>query len=673
MPKRKTYLKNRSYKKRSYKKRSYKKKSYKKRSYKKKSYLRGGADEHLPMEMDEKQLSDALDTLEDFPAAAMDSPLSDGDGDGGDSGASPSDAGEEVEGTTFIRYHNAEGVPYYYDSETGETQWDVPQITPPTAHHEMDFGEDEFDFSGSDDLGMLPSLDEPGIGPLGAVANFGQLGSQAMVGPMVVPMAGDDEPVCMFVGIGESQKAHNGTVQREPFSRVDWVYMKKPQKPMCKGCTSTLRKHYNGKTNSPELAAAFVKEVQRYKCPRCNVWNDGAIAAAAVPPNLVCRECKWTAGSGDPNKPRKAPGARRPRRDVPENVPAGALDSEESRDVLGAIEEFDSAGGAFDQHGVTAFMGNPMGVSLGDQTLQPWPAQAMETFAGAAQPPSPVSAKARSRSPKRSKEQEEGLPTRWRCRTDPGWKRTDRGGVDCYTLQDELSPKFNEYNVRWSTLISIFTLLKKEPGCTDVETLSRGVSFASNMQCRARVAKLNSIFETMTGEKQIQMDKFNKILMVNAYIGDGFVCQGRKRVDPSEIVCEHGTAGCHGSRETTRNAPRRQGKKQGGDLTRVGVHNKECKGHVHVPPENKCSNYKTKDCQYNPRNGRARHTVTTCPGYKQRDRTNQKRKKRTAAQAVMGQPVAPAPPPPPAYQMQQPPAAQAVAAFAVPQPPAPGL
>jgi hypothetical protein len=36
--------------------------------------------------------------------------------------------GEDVPGTTFIRYHNADGVPYYYDRVTGETQWDEPQV-----------------------------------------------------------------------------------------------------------------------------------------------------------------------------------------------------------------------------------------------------------------------------------------------------------------------------------------------------------------------------------------------------------------------------------------------------------------------------------------------------------------------------------------------------------------
>ena len=36
--------------------------------------------------------------------------------------------GEDVPGTTFIRYHNVDGVPYYYDRVTGETQWDEPQV-----------------------------------------------------------------------------------------------------------------------------------------------------------------------------------------------------------------------------------------------------------------------------------------------------------------------------------------------------------------------------------------------------------------------------------------------------------------------------------------------------------------------------------------------------------------
>ena len=43
------------------------------------------------------------------------------------SGADGED-GEEVPGTTFIRYHSVDGVPYYYDRVTGETQWNEPQV-----------------------------------------------------------------------------------------------------------------------------------------------------------------------------------------------------------------------------------------------------------------------------------------------------------------------------------------------------------------------------------------------------------------------------------------------------------------------------------------------------------------------------------------------------------------
>ena len=49
------------------------------------------------------------------------------DGEGGEGGEGGED-GEDVPGTTFIRYYNADGVPYYYDRETGETQWDEPQV-----------------------------------------------------------------------------------------------------------------------------------------------------------------------------------------------------------------------------------------------------------------------------------------------------------------------------------------------------------------------------------------------------------------------------------------------------------------------------------------------------------------------------------------------------------------
>jgi hypothetical protein len=672
MPKRKTYRKKRSYKKRSYKKRS-----YKKRSYKKRSYLRGGADEHLLTQPagawkgDEEQLSEALDTLEDFPAAAMDSPL-------------PADGGEMDFGELGFG-----GFGDFSDESGGGA--------------ELDLGQSEFDFLGGEDLGMLlPPLDEgaghvPGA-TLNAVTNFGQLGSQPMAGSLSLGDEGgaradaapdelwdyttavDDEPVCFFAGKVEG--THRGKVQKKPFTygRFEkWVEMKEPRKPMCTGCTATMRKHYNGTTNSPELVAEFVKEVGRYKCPGCKMWKDGADAAAAEPPNFICTECDWRGGNRAPNKPRGRSVARREAAEpehVPDELGAGRLD----------IEEFDPAGGTFDQPGVTAFMGDPMDLSLGDQTLQPLPAQAM-------QPPEPA-AKARSRprsrprATKRSKEQEEDSPTRWRCRTDPGYTRTVIESVDCYILRDELSPKLKEYNVRWSTLINIFNLLKKEPCCTDVETLSSGMIFASKMQCRARVAKLNSIFETMADD---QMDKFNELLIVNAHFGDGVVCRGRSRVDPSEIQCGHGTIGCHGGRVETR----RDGR--GGTRSRVGLHKIGCEGHVPPPREDKCSNFKTPGCRYNPKYNVTRHTDPECPGYlKQKERKEErKRAKLAAAPTATQQPVAPAPPPvqafaaapsppgiqlaamdpmaggppPPAYQVQ-PPAAQAVTAFAVPHPPA---
>jgi hypothetical protein len=684
MPKRKTYRKKRSYKKRSYKKRS-----YKKRSYKKRSYLRGGADEHLLTQPagawkgDEEQLSEALDTLEDFPAAAMDSPLPTDGGDGGEM---------EFGDLGFGGYGDFGD----FGDESG-------------GGEELDLGQSEFDFLGdedlgdedlgdedlgSEDLGMLPAPDEPaGNVPgatLNAVANFGQLGSQPMAGAVSMSL-GDEggaraaadlgeqwdytdsstrqKPECMLVGIGNS--AHRGAVQTQPFMRHQenkWVEMKdNPRKPMCTGCTATMRKHYTGMTNSPELAAAFVEEVERYKCPVCEEWKDGDIARAAEPPNLICTDCDWRWGKDAPNKPRGRSFARREAAEAaePEHVPAAALDLEESRDELGAgrldIEEFDPAGGTFVQHGVTAFMGNPMDLSLDDQTLQPLPAQAM-------QPPEPA-AKARSRA--RSKKQKVNLPTRWRCRTDPGYTRTVKEEVDCYILKDE-SSKSKEINVRWSSLINIFNLLREEPCCTAVGTLSRGLMMASKLQCNARVVRLNSIFETMTDD---QMDKFNEILMENAHLGDGAVCRGRSRVDPSQILCAHGTVGCHGDRVATRSDG------SGGVRSRVSVHNKGCEGYVAWPREKQCSNHKTAGCQYNPDHGQTRHTEINCPGYVKRKPAakRKKRKKQDAAPPVQAFAATPSPPgiqlaamdpmaggpPPPAYQVQpQPPPAQ-------PRPPPP--
>ena len=46
----------------------------------------------------------------------------------GESSAADGEDGEEVPGTTFIRYHSVDGVPYYYDRVTGETQWNEPQV-----------------------------------------------------------------------------------------------------------------------------------------------------------------------------------------------------------------------------------------------------------------------------------------------------------------------------------------------------------------------------------------------------------------------------------------------------------------------------------------------------------------------------------------------------------------
>jgi hypothetical protein len=81
--------------------------------------------------------------------------------------------------------------------------------------------------------------------------------------------------------------------------------MKKPRQPMCESCTSTLRKHYTGKTNSPELVAAFVHEVEWYKCKGCGAANAGATAVAAS--NLTCRACGWVAGSKKKKNPKGKP------------------------------------------------------------------------------------------------------------------------------------------------------------------------------------------------------------------------------------------------------------------------------------------------------------------------------------------------------------------------------
>ena len=113
------------------------------------------------------------------------------------------------------------------------------------------------------------------------------------------PAAADDDLECFLDGIGKgTHKSDKNPVQRQPFSRPGrdgkWIDMKKPRRPMCESCTSTIRKHYTGTTNSPELVAAFVHEVEVYKCKSCGEWNRGATAVAAS--NLACTVCGWTAG-----------------------------------------------------------------------------------------------------------------------------------------------------------------------------------------------------------------------------------------------------------------------------------------------------------------------------------------------------------------------------------------
>ena len=106
----------------------------------------------------------------------------------------------------------------------------------------------------------------------------------------------DSELVCVFDGIGRgTHKSDKNPVQRKPFSRAKWVQLIQPLAPMCESCTSTLRKHYTGTTNSPELAAAFVHTCHKYTCHRCNTEND-AVEARRVG-NMCCASCGWTAGS----------------------------------------------------------------------------------------------------------------------------------------------------------------------------------------------------------------------------------------------------------------------------------------------------------------------------------------------------------------------------------------
>ena len=65
---------------------------------------------------------------------------------------------------------------------------------------------------------------------------------------------------------------------------------------MCESCCSTLRKHYTGSTNSPELCAAFVRVLSAYTCKQClTVVTD--MSAAVSTGNLYCASCGWTAGS----------------------------------------------------------------------------------------------------------------------------------------------------------------------------------------------------------------------------------------------------------------------------------------------------------------------------------------------------------------------------------------
>lgn len=62
-----------------------------------------------------KAFSLISEAVDDISLPACDTSAADGDG-------------EDVPGTTFIRYRNEDGVPYYYDRVTGETQWDEPQV-----------------------------------------------------------------------------------------------------------------------------------------------------------------------------------------------------------------------------------------------------------------------------------------------------------------------------------------------------------------------------------------------------------------------------------------------------------------------------------------------------------------------------------------------------------------
>jgi hypothetical protein len=109
-----------------------------------------------------------------------------------------------------------------------------------------------------------------------------------------VPMS---ELKCVFTGIGKgNHRSDKNPVQRLPFSRAGkWVEIWRGF-PMCERCTSTLRKHYTGATYSPDLAAAFVHTVKRYKCRDCDAWVEDT-SLAKQHKNLVCEQCGWTGGS----------------------------------------------------------------------------------------------------------------------------------------------------------------------------------------------------------------------------------------------------------------------------------------------------------------------------------------------------------------------------------------
>lgn len=147
-----------------------------------------------------------------------------------------------------------------------------------------------------------------GLGPEG----LAELRAHLAKSEDVKPARGEDL-VCFLSSIGKGSHFHpqKNPVQKQPFSRAGrdgkWIEMKKPRQPMCESCTSTIRKHYTGATNSPELVAAFVHEVEVYKCHSCGAWNQGAAAVAAS--NMTCTVCGWTAGRKKKLKAKKEPAA----------------------------------------------------------------------------------------------------------------------------------------------------------------------------------------------------------------------------------------------------------------------------------------------------------------------------------------------------------------------------